>query len=659
MRAIMLGFLVGLLWATTAQAATCDPTDPSHCLFPWPNDRFTAPADTDTGKRLDLPLTGMPKNVAGVPVDPSPYHRNDGFSPGQLLITHVPGLDPVATGLVGIGDMGRAFDPDQPLVVIDAATGQRHPVWAELDRHPLSAADPNLLIRPSRNFEEGHRYVVGLRRMRRADGSLIEPSAAFKAIRGGQSDARYERIFGTLAGAGVARSELFLAWDFTVASERNLSERMLHLRDDAFALLGDLSMADVKVQGKSPVVTVTKVEDFTPEQDARIARRVEGRVLVPCYLDAPGCPPGSRFRFEGGSNRILRIPFNQTAAPFICNIPRRAFAAPVRPSLYGHGLLGSADEVDSGKLKAIAQDHGFAFCATDWAGMSTEDLPNAVSILANLERFPTLADRVQQGMLNFLYLGRAMIHPKGFAALPEFAGLLDTARLDYVGGSQGGIIGGALAAVAPDFERAALGVPGMNYSTLLDRSVDFDEYAQVMYAAYPDPRQRPLLLSLIQILWDRAEANGYAHHITGDPYPRTPDHDVLLHEAFGDHQVANIATEVEARTLGIPLRAPALDPGRSRHAVPFWDIPAIGGFPYAGSALVVWDVGPVRGNKGTDAPPDGNEPNRVGVDPHGPDASETAGGQRQIAEFLKSGQVVEVCGLAPCYLDGYTGPAGG
>ena len=38
-------------------------------------------------------------------------------------------------------------------------------------------------------------------------------------------------------------------------------------------------------------------------------------------------------------------------------------------------------------------------------------------------------------------------------------------------------MGGALTALAPDFNRAVLGVPGMNYSTLLRRSVDFDMYA--------------------------------------------------------------------------------------------------------------------------------------------------------------------------------------
>ena len=59
-------------------------------------------------------------------------------------------------------------------------------------------------------------------------------------------------IFATLGEAGIAKSDLYLAWDFTVASERNLSERMLHIRDDAFAQLGDTDLADLVVQGTSP-----------------------------------------------------------------------------------------------------------------------------------------------------------------------------------------------------------------------------------------------------------------------------------------------------------------------------------------------------------------------------------------------------------------------
>jgi hypothetical protein len=238
---------------------------------------------------------------------------------------------------------------------------------------------------------------------------------------------------------------------------------------------------------------------------------------------------------------------------------------------------------------------------------------------------------------------------------------IDTERLFYDGGSQGGIIGGSLTAVAPDFDRAHLGVPGMNYSILLRRSIDFDTYAQVMYNAYPNELERPLILSLVQTLWDRGEANGYAHHMTDDPYPNTPPHEVILDMAFGDHQVANVSTEVEARTIGARIRMPSLDPGRSPDVTPHYGIEPITSFPYSGSALIVADVGPLRtvdGKvKGTNPPPAQNTPNREGVDPHGPDQSETIYGRQVISEFLRiGGRVINGCGDRPCYIDGYTGP---
>ena len=213
----------------------------------------------------------------------------------------------------------------------------------------------------------------------------------------------------------------------------------------------------------------------------------------------------------------------------VCVIPKSAPAGALRPSLYGHGLLGGGGEVTGANVRAMANEHGFVFCATDWTGMSTLDVPNVLTLLQDLSRFPTLADRAQQGFVNFMYVGRWMLK-RDWGDLD-----VDQSRLFYDGNSQGGIMGGALTALAPDFERAVLGVPGMNYSTLLRRSVDFDMYAHGeiegvdtpagLYDSYPNELERPLLLSLIQLLWDRGEANGYAHHMTSDPLPGTPAHD--------------------------------------------------------------------------------------------------------------------------------------
>ena len=78
----------------------------------------------------------------------------------------------------------------------------------------------------------------------------------------------------------------------------------------------------------------------------------------------------------------------------------------------------------------------------------------------------------------------------------------------------------------------------------------------------------------------------------------------------------------------------------------------------SGSELLVSDVGPQRGNKGTPPPPVGNEPNRVGVDPHGPDASEQAWARAHFSAFLRpegESELTPVCGAAPCLLDGWDG----
>ena len=655
----------------------CDFIDPAVCQFPWPNDVFTKrDKSTATGLRLDLRRSAMPRNKDGKPIAPTDMNRADGFSPGSAMLVKVPGLDSPAavrrSRLPGLSNLRRGLARNSPVVVINARTGKRHPIWAEIDSNAERRADRVLIIRPARNLKEGERYIVALRNLRNRRGKEIQAGRGFRIYRDGiRTGARpierrrrhFARIFRALRKAGVERGELYLAWDFTVASERSLAGRMLHIRDDAFARLGDRNLRDLRVAGSSPTVSIDSVRDLTLAEDDRIARKVEGTITVPCYL-TNGCAPGGSFRFN---KRGLPRRTGTTTAKFFCNIPRSALdpASPpkARISLYGHGLLGRATEIDAGNVRSMSNEHNFVFCATPWAGFANEDVPHIVSVLGDLSRFNTVADRMQQGFLNMLYLGRAMLHPQGLSTLPAFQkngqSVLQTDRLFFDGNSQGGIMGGALTAVAPDFDRAVLGVPGMNYSTLLQRSVDFDTYAAILYPNYPTVIDRQLWLSQLQLLWDRGEANGYAHHMTRDPLPDTPRHNVLMHVAFGDHQVSDTTAEVEARTIGARAYRPALDAGRSP-----WSrlqlIPSIGSLAFTGSAIVFWDTGPVRTvgteTEGTDAPPRTNVPNRSGDDPHeNPRATPSA--RTQKSEFLKvGGRVVSVCGGGPCYAAPYLGP---
>jgi len=411
--------------------------------------------------------------------------------------------------------------------------------------------------------------------------------------------------------------------------------------------------------------------------DKRVYAHVQGRIFAPCYLDLPGCPPGARFAFLTPNDVLpTPIPGNTIAANFQCNIPIGAKdGQKFRPAVYGHGLFGTADEVNSGKLYELGK-YGLMLCATDEIGMAQEDIPNGVATLVNVSNFPSMPARLQQGMINFLYLGRAFINPSGFCSNAAFQVnghcVIDTSHLYYDGGSQGAIFGGALAAIDPDFTRAHIGVAGMNYSILLTRSSDFDTYAQVMYRTYTDPLERQLVLSFIQNLWDHGEANGYAQHMTTDPPADTPAHSVLMTVAFGDHQVTNWASEVEARTIGARIRAPLLDPGRYPGPHPWWGVLRIedDAYPYDGpAALVLADVGPLRdcpndgvtscsgGKAGTTPPPLDNNANRAGIDPHGPDWAESPEGIFAIGAWLRvDGALPAVCGGHPCYIAGWTGP---
>jgi hypothetical protein len=715
----------------TPDGDRCDFIDPAVCLQPFPNDYFTtADSTTDTGRRVNLNLLSMPANRVGKHIDPADINRNDGFGPGSPIVTRVPGLGNAQafqrTGSVPITDLARTYDRNQPVVVINTRTGKRQLIWTEIDSNPSDPANVNLIIRPAVNLDEGTRYIVAMRSLRDASGNVLEAGSGFRLYRdrilttNPQVEGRrshFESIFTTLGKAGIARKNLYLAWDFTVASRRSLSERQLAIRNDAYARLGDTNLSDLQVQGHGPAFQVTNVTDFTPDQNNRIARQVEGTFTVPCYLNLPGCPTGSRFLYPPGSTHgpPTWIPGNTEQAKFTCNIPRVAMqSGGARPSLYGHGLFGSRAEVNQDQLQAMAAEHDFVFCATDWVGMACTDLPpdnpNAAAQLvadivaghtpnltdcdvptaladeSDLSNFPTLVDRVDQAFVNFMYLGRLLIHAQGFSANAAFqdpAGksVLDTSRLFYDGNSQGGIFGGSLVALEPDLDRGVLGVPGMNYSLLLQRSSDFGtgqppqpnpsdpasalpQYAYPLYQSYPNELERQLILSLMQQMWDHSDPNGLAQHMTSDPLPNTPPHQVLLDAGLGDHQVSNYAAEVEARTIGAHARIPWADPGRFSEIDPTFGIPPISTYPFGGSAITLWDIGPLRtapcppGDSpcGTPPPPTTNTPPSVGEDPH-EFPRRSAAARQQKSDFLRiGGQVVDVCGTRPCYAGAWTGP---
>ena len=232
----------------TPNAERCEILDPDECLLPFPSDALTRPdASMDTGRRVDFVRESMPANASGVHIDPMEWNRNDGFSPGAQIAVLVPGVDPVASGLAPVTDIARSLDPGSNLVLLDADTGERVLAWAELDAHAEDPARRLLLVLPGRSLAEGHRHVVAPGTGRR-DSAAIAPSEVFRVLRDAVPTTNPAIGSPPRHGAGLprprgdrrpARRPLPRLGFHRRRARETPSERLLHIRDDGFAALGD------------------------------------------------------------------------------------------------------------------------------------------------------------------------------------------------------------------------------------------------------------------------------------------------------------------------------------------------------------------------------------------------------------------------------------
>jgi len=656
--------------AAARPLADCQPFQAHPCAFPFPSDLFTVPDPAAvTGLRVRLPPSALPVSDQGVRLRTGPYDTSDGFSPGSTLIVHVPGLDNQQalqrTGAAGLLNIGQSMSPNQPIVVIDEQTGQRVPIWTELDPVGAPASSTDLVIHPAGSFVEGHTYAVALRGLYTADGTLIRAPRWFDRIRNGRGLSpgesaqlpRYQYIFNVLTRAGIDRQNLYEAWDFTVASSQSLSERMLAIRDQAFAQLGDTDLGVGGVTGQAPGFQILSAAPLSGSIEA-----VTGTIQVPCYLETCGLSSATGFHYSshGLYAPPTQIPGQFVTAPFECIVPSSAGApSPARISLYGHGFLSTDVDVTDPSQQQLASADNIVLCSTDWLGLAQGDKFNDIGAMLNPNRLPAQVARMQQGVLDMAYLGRLMISPSGLGSNPAFQlggqSVLDTSELYYYGNSTGGIQGGIVTAVSPDVTRAVLGVSSIDWANwLIPRTQGIGDFATEQDTEYADLSARPLLLDLMQQIWDRGDPDGYVQHLISDQFPGTLPHQVLMQTAYGDQYVSMYSAAAEARTIGLDAYQPALDPARAADANLLYGLAPVPSSPYAGSAIDIWDLGPglVLEPPVLDIQPPAEPPPYV--NPH-ESVQYTPAAQQQISDFLSpDGAFVDVCGAAPCHATGYT-----
>ncbi len=601
----------------------CDPLVPDYCMFPFPSNVHTvADAQSPTGRRVSFLPEAMLTAANGEKTSVTPFNRNDGFSPGGPLLAYFAGA--TMAGLPDAVHIGDSLKADSPITLL-SEDGERVPCWVEIDRSGPNRHLSAFMIRPALRLKDATRYLVAVGEIQGDDGVSIAPSAAFRALRDGSPydgkgkegiEARrelYADVFARLAKAGVARTSLTLAWDFTTASRENNTGHVLAMRDQVLA----------QYETTSPAYEITKVVE---NPFAEIALQIEGTVSVPLYLDADGVD--GTMLFDDAGKPVVNPAQPSAQVKFELLIPTSASAEnPVSLMHYGHGLFGSHQEIESDHLRKLANDHGYAIFGIPQWGMSGDDaLPTGLRLgSGKIDALLPMFDRLQQSQLNHLVVMRAMIN--GLAKSAEYGDLIDETERYYYGASQGGIFGGTYMAISTDVKRGVLDVMGQPYHLLLLRSKNFDSYEAVMRIAFADDRDIVLGLALAQMLWDRSEPNGYTPYIQNDPLPGTERHQVLMRVALGDHQVTTFGGQVMARTVG----AKHIETG-VRDVFGLTKVESIND---DSSGYLEVDFG---------LPPEPlcDIPMNVCEDPHG-QGRKVDGAHEQLDTFLRTGKVVNTC----------------
>ncbi|HHH30546.1 MAG TPA: hypothetical protein ENK57_19695 [Polyangiaceae bacterium] len=524
---------------------------PSHCGFPFPSDVWTEQDPTTvTGLRVAFGETTLPEMVAlGGHLDPEPYRQFDGWSVGQAPMTHMPGA--TVTGLPTPLSIGQSLSKESPTVLIEAETGVAVPHFAELD---LSGpeGDQAFMLRPVVRLKDATRYIVAIRHVVDAEGNELAPSPVFEALRDGtdHSDpsvatrrALYADIIERLQQANYSTEDLQLAWDFTTGSLENKTEWVLHMRDEALATVGDAG----------PSYQITQV---TENPNPNIRRRIEGLMTVPLYLDTAEVGGKLNFGDDGMPEQNGTAEFE-----FIVQIPHAATTGTPGAILQnGHGQLGSRNEGRNGYLAQIANKHNYVTISVDFVGFAEEDEEEVVNLLLeDFSRWEFIIQRQHQGLINSLLAMRMMKGSFHEDPQVQFSGVsaIDPSQTYYRGDSQGGIFGVSYMALSTDVTRGLLGEPGAPYNLLLNRSANFVPFFGILKIQFSEYLDTQLAIGLAQMYWDRTEPITYIPHVTGNPLPGTPDHNVLIHVAVGDPQVTPLGAHLIARGVGAVNLSPA------------------------------------------------------------------------------------------------------
>lgn len=584
-RRLLLFSLLLALEGGCAAREESPPQVPSFSFAYFPNRSFLAPS----GERYQLlfPPEGVaPRNFLGQSIDwRDLFSRYDGFSIVQPILLKVRGNCP---RLPAPGEESWSVADTAPVLLWEGGRRERIPWFGEPGEDPRYC-----MVFPLKGFSPQGEVFVGV--TGNFTGAL-------------EAEGSYAPVPGELASFPFR-----LTFSFPVGS---LTQRVLPLYRLREAALRWLE------KERTPLLL-----ELNPDPPEGFVQNYPGKLLafkgyyrVPWFLG----PQGTVVWDEAGEP-VLQGEFREQ---FFVMIPASITGESEIPLVqYGHGLFGDPREIWYGDQRNLIRITGGVFAAVPW-GMAIRYFHRAAVALMDPTEIVLLRDMVFQGMVNqlvFTFFYRTELK----ALLEAQLGRGVSSEVDYIGISQGGILGAVLLALDPFLRRGVLHVGGGGWTPMMTHSSNWKReqglgYGDAVKATIPDPEQRTQLFALWQSIWDEWDPAVYAafwHRapLTGLPSPPS-QRQVYYPYAIADPQVPNFSSETVLRTAGIPLLTPSI-------TTPY----GIALASYPGSftqAAAQWDVGP-----GEPAHSEPRKLNEFG---------------KAVRNFIRNGTLLDPCEGRPC-----------
>ena len=553
----------------------CDPLDETECMLPFPSFFHMKPdATTPTGWRVDLRSEVLPRLKGRMKMNPQFLNELDGFSTMAPMLFYMNGLKEAyeagVSQLMGASRIEYSVRSESATLLLDVKDQKLVHHSAEIDY--LDPENPLVMVFPSEPLKHNAHYALIVFNATDSYGQRLPPTSGMLRTMGdGSSKLRRRFLSEIIPSLQFATGgwlnytndplSLQLIFDFHTISEESQLGASRKVRDNVLGIVQDPEWK------WSEHVRVNEVIDASENCDGnstRIARTIHGSLEVPWFLEH------KRQSFHRGSMLDKRAvdegsPVGYWGTKFIIQIPCsvRAGVLGVEGGKdvgavidYGHGLFGDRFESRDSYLTKLVDNNGFILAAMDWRGMSRYDLPIVIKVLlSRASLFQAVRDNLIQGFAAkyaFQDFLRRALDKMEWMKFHDDSGMEYDLHLEgvpyvFYGNSQGGILGAGYVGLSGPtklIDRAVLGVPGTPFALIMSRSLDFRAYDSLLLLNFYNNRQIRILLYLTQMAWDSVEGSGVFAKPVTEAFPP-----ILLQAGLGDPVVSTIAAEALARGL--------------------------------------------------------------------------------------------------------------